>query len=264
VHNIREHYEDTSEDGVETVEDEEGSSPLRHGNRLQAQTIVQEEERESWQDVAADRQKDVESLKRAKEVPPKLYEDDEHSIRGVQIPRSAWLVLLKLRAAGHEGYVVGGAVRDLLLKGRPKDFDILTTATTHQVKNLLHRSRLIGKRFPIVQVVVEGDMMEVSSFATGVPLSDLPFDAAALLGNRVQTGSDSITRLWHLLQHHWMSWGYQRMLLQRLASCWDFSMGNPFGLENTSWEPGLQCEWPRTRKRFVRSASDSGSLMSKT
>jgi len=138
-------------------------------------------------------------------------------------------------ASGHEGYVVGGAVRDLLLKGRPKDFDILTTATTHQVcsrphslgdmslpvhklarfltaisllsidwtigkeseghlprtavaaqvKNLLHRSRLIGKRFPIVQVVVEGDMMEVSSFATGVPLSDLPFDAAALLGNRV-------------------------------------------------------------------------------
>ena len=43
---------------------------------------------------------EVEAAKRRKALPPKLYEDDEHSIRGVQIPRSAWLVLLKLRAAG--------------------------------------------------------------------------------------------------------------------------------------------------------------------
>ena len=54
-----------------------------------------------------------------------------------------------------------------------------------QVKNLLNRSRLIGRRFPIVQVMVDGDMVEVSSFSTGVPLTDLPFDAAALLGNKV-------------------------------------------------------------------------------
>ena len=54
-----------------------------------------------------------------------------------------------------------------------------------QVKSLLNRSRLIGRRFPIVQVMVDGDMVEVSSFSTGVALTDLPFDAAALLGRKV-------------------------------------------------------------------------------
>ncbi len=63
-----------------------------------------------------------------------------------------------------------------------------------QVKNILHRSRLIGKRFPIVQAMVDGDTMEVSSFSTGVPLYDLPFDAAALLGNKVST-TDSLPSL---------------------------------------------------------------------
>ena len=43
---------------------------------------------------------EVEPAKRRRVLPPRLYEDDEHCIRGVQIPRSAWLVLLKLRAAG--------------------------------------------------------------------------------------------------------------------------------------------------------------------
>lgn len=68
----------------------------------------------------------------------RIYEDDEHGIRGVHIPRSVWKVLLKLRAAGHEGYIVGGAVRDLLLKGVPKDFDILTSATVKQVCSRQH------------------------------------------------------------------------------------------------------------------------------
>lgn len=54
-----------------------------------------------------------------------------------------------------------------------------------QVHRLLHRARMVGKRFPIVQVPMDGDLLEVSSFSTGVALSDLPFDAAALLGNKV-------------------------------------------------------------------------------
>lgn len=53
------------------------------------------------------------------------------------------------------------------------------------MQRLLRRSRLIGKRFPIVQVTVDGTQLEVSSFATGVALTDLPFDAAALLVSKV-------------------------------------------------------------------------------
>jgi hypothetical protein len=56
-----------------------------------------------------------------------------------------------------------------------------------QVDKLMYRSRLIGKRFPIVQVVEGGDMLEVSSFSTDVALTDLPFDAAALMRQRVSS-----------------------------------------------------------------------------
>ena len=63
---------------------------------------------------------------------------------------------------------------------------LIGSGNSMQVRKLLHRSRLVGKRFPIVQVPVGNAMLEVSSFSTGVHLSDLPFDAAALLGNKVQ------------------------------------------------------------------------------
>lgn len=65
----------------------------------------------------------------------------------------------------------------------------------------MYGSRLIGKRFPIVQVTIGSDQLEVSSFATGMQLSDLPFDAAALLGNKVsgrQCAQD--------VQEPWSSW----------------------------------------------------------
>jgi tRNA nucleotidyltransferase/poly(A) polymerase len=56
--------------------------------------------------------------------------------------------------AGYEAYIVGGAVRDLLLGLRPKDFDVATNATPEQVKNLFRRAFIIGKRFRIVHVVM--------------------------------------------------------------------------------------------------------------
>ena len=69
-----------------------------------------------------------------------------------------------LQKAGFEAFVVGGAVRDLLLKQRPKDFDIATDATPEEVNRVFRRSRIIGRRFRLVHVMFGGETVEVSTF----------------------------------------------------------------------------------------------------
>ncbi len=69
-----------------------------------------------------------------------------------------------LHKAGFEAYIVGGAVRDLLLNRRPKDFDVATDATPEQVNRIFRRSRLIGKRFRLVHVLFGDETIEVSTF----------------------------------------------------------------------------------------------------
>jgi ribosomal protein L32 len=61
-------------------------------------------------------------------------------------------VLLRLRQHGHEAYLVGGCVRDLLIGKEPKDFDIATNATPNQIKSLFRNCRLIGRRFRLAHV----------------------------------------------------------------------------------------------------------------
>jgi poly(A) polymerase len=77
-------------------------------------------------------------------------------------------VVHTLKQAGFEAYIVGGAVRDLLVGLRPKDFDVATNATPEQVKNLFRRAFIIGRRFRIVHVIFgrgrENDVIEVSTF----------------------------------------------------------------------------------------------------
>ncbi|CAN6485066.1 unnamed protein product [Victoria cruziana] len=82
------------------------------------------------------------------------------------IGSSVWTVLNRLRSKGYEVYLVGGCVRDLLLKKIPKDFDVITTAGLKQIKKLFHRCIIVGKRFPICQVRIDGSVIEVSSFET--------------------------------------------------------------------------------------------------
>ncbi len=69
-----------------------------------------------------------------------------------------------LTAAGHEAYVVGGGIRDLLIGARPKDFDVATSAEPGEVRKCFRRARLIGRRFPIVHVLVGRDFVEVTTF----------------------------------------------------------------------------------------------------
>jgi len=72
-----------------------------------------------------------------------------------------------LHQAGHEAYLVGGAVRDLLLGSRPKDFDVATSALPDEVHRLFRRSRLIGRRFRLAHVMFGSETVEVSTFRAG-------------------------------------------------------------------------------------------------
>jgi poly(A) polymerase len=96
----------------------------------------------------------------------------EHGIDPALVDERAVKVVSTLVAAGHEAYIVGGAVRDLLLGLRPKDFDIATDATPEEVKALFRRAFIIGRRFRIVHVVFGrgrqdrglSEVIEVSTF----------------------------------------------------------------------------------------------------
>ena len=92
----------------------------------------------------------------------------DHGIDLGLVDERAIKVVKTLTDAGHEAYIVGGAVRDLLLGLRPKDFDVATNATPEQVKALFRRAFIIGRRFRIVHVVFgrgrEHEVIEVSTF----------------------------------------------------------------------------------------------------
>ena len=92
----------------------------------------------------------------------------EHGIDPKLLDDNAVRVVRTLKDAGHEAYIVGGAVRDLLVNLRPKDFDVATDATPEQVKALFRRAFIIGRRFRIVHVVFgrgrEHEVIEVSTF----------------------------------------------------------------------------------------------------
>ena len=95
---------------------------------------------------------------------PRTISRDQHAISRKDISPSALRVLYRLHEAGYGAYLVGGAVRDLLLGEHPKDFDIATDATPEQVKHLFRNCRLIGRRFRLAHVVYGREIIEVATF----------------------------------------------------------------------------------------------------
>lgn len=82
-----------------------------------------------------------------------------------RIDEDAAFVLRRLRRAGHEAYLVGGSVRDLLLNRQPKDFDVATSAAPEQIKSLFKRCRLIGRRFRLAHIMGQkGRVIETATF----------------------------------------------------------------------------------------------------
>ncbi len=95
---------------------------------------------------------------------PKRLAVAEHGIDPQLVPRNAQRVCETLQKAGHRAFIVGGAVRDLLLGVAPKDFDIATDATPEQVKSHFRRAIIIGRRFRLVHVMFGPETIEVSTF----------------------------------------------------------------------------------------------------
>jgi len=98
-----------------------------------------------------------------KRIPKKTHRIDPHLLS-----KNAVKVTHTLQQAGYEAFIVGGAVRDLVLGIGPKDFDVATNATPEQVQKLFRKARLIGRRFQIVHVTFFGkghpEIIEVSTF----------------------------------------------------------------------------------------------------
>jgi poly(A) polymerase len=93
-----------------------------------------------------------------------IYTVDEHKITTSMIDSDALRVIKNLRKGGYNAYVVGGAVRDLLIGKTPKDFDIATDAHPRQIKRLFYNAKIIGKRFRLVHIHFHDKIIEVSTF----------------------------------------------------------------------------------------------------
>jgi poly(A) polymerase len=101
---------------------------------------------------------------------PLVIPRSEHSISRAAISPNALKVLYRLKEAGYQGFLVGGAVRDLLLGLRPKDFDVATNALPEEVRRLFRNCRLIGRRFRLAHVFFGSEIIEVATFrATAAP-----------------------------------------------------------------------------------------------
>lgn len=99
-----------------------------------------------------------------------------HSVAREQISYGSKKVTDGLQAAGYQAYVVGGAVRDLLLVRTPKDFDVATNATPEEVRRVFRRSRIIGRRFRLVHVMFGEEVVEVSTFRSLIEAEDAQTD----------------------------------------------------------------------------------------
>jgi poly(A) polymerase len=104
---------------------------------------------------------------------------EQHCISRKNISDSALKVMSRLRNKGYQAYLVGGAVRDLLLGGHPKDFDVATDATPEAVHGLFRNSRIIGRRFRIVHVRFGREIIEVTTFRGHHDSEDAPNDRGA-------------------------------------------------------------------------------------
>ncbi|CEM63199.1 polynucleotide adenylyltransferase PcnB [Treponema phagedenis] len=93
-----------------------------------------------------------------------VYTASEHTISPKNIDAEALKIIQTLHSAGYEGFIVGGAVRDLLLGRIPKDFDIATSAEPSKIKKLFRNSRIIGKRFRLVHIFYGPKIYEISTF----------------------------------------------------------------------------------------------------
>jgi poly(A) polymerase len=88
----------------------------------------------------------------------------DHSISRRSIPENVLKALYRLHRSGYRAYLCGGSVRDLLLERTPKDFDVVTDAHPGDVRRLFRNSRIIGRRFRLVHIIFQDQVVEVATF----------------------------------------------------------------------------------------------------
>lgn len=107
-----------------------------------------------------------------KSAKPRIIPVREHGITRDRIGSCALRTCDALQESGYAAFVVGGAVRDLILGRAPKDFDVATNATPEEVRGIFRRSRIIGRRFRIVHVLCGRDLVEVTTFRGPADVAD--------------------------------------------------------------------------------------------
>ncbi|MGI9338034.1 MAG: polynucleotide adenylyltransferase PcnB [Gammaproteobacteria bacterium] len=126
---------------------------------------------------------------------PRRIKAEEHNIRPQQIGKNALGAVRKLAQAGYDSYIVGGAVRDLLLELKPKDFDIATAATPAQIRRLFRNSRIIGRRFRLIHLYFGGgEIVEVATFRARAEDSAREESGRILRDNRFGKPDDDAKR----------------------------------------------------------------------
>jgi poly(A) polymerase len=115
-------------------------------------------------------------------VEPTIVPRASHAISRRDIDPDALKVLYRLNESGYTAYLVGGSVRDLLLKRRPKDFDIGTSAQPHQIKKLFRNCWIIGRRFRLAHIKFGAKTIEVATFRQQVAAADVDAEAAETSG----------------------------------------------------------------------------------
>jgi poly(A) polymerase len=112
------------------------------------------------------RSKDSSSAKSGSGSPakPQIIPRDQHGVSRKNISSAALKIIKQLHEGGYAAYLVGGGVRDLLLGGHPKDFDIATDAKPEEVRRLFRGARIVGRRFQIVHVRMGREIIEVTTF----------------------------------------------------------------------------------------------------
>ncbi|HEX7155466.1 MAG TPA: polynucleotide adenylyltransferase PcnB [Thermoanaerobaculia bacterium] len=93
-----------------------------------------------------------------------VIDRSDHTISRRSIPENVLKVLYRLHRSGYRAYLCGGSVRDLLMQREPKDFDVATDAHPNEVRRLFRNSRIIGRRFRLVHIIFQDQVVEVATF----------------------------------------------------------------------------------------------------
>ncbi|MFP3941857.1 MAG: polynucleotide adenylyltransferase PcnB [Thermoanaerobaculia bacterium] len=112
---------------------------------------------------------------------PRILHRSEHNVSRSNVPENTLKVLYRLHNSGKKAYLVGGAVRDLLLGREPKDFDVGTDARPGEIRRFFRNSRIIGRRFRLAHVFFHDGIVEVATFRREPPPEEQESDGGDLL-----------------------------------------------------------------------------------